>query len=215
VDAIAARHSADAGSPAADREVELRRIFLAWPLLMTLATAAQAQSNSFVTIASEPTFYAWWLRAQFHPFETQVRGIPVGRLRAGWCKATEFRKDLIPRELVVDERGVDAMQAAEMSFAMEGRFDGSATTQVALVGVYQECSGKKGRFILILDQPGDGKAKIRFVNAIQTDHQFGALQKGKDNTIVAWSCMECDGSSVLKWDRKKRKFDWLPEPDEE
>jgi hypothetical protein len=177
---------------------------------------AQARAEQqFVTIKGDLKNPAWWVSADFHPFTTEVRGIPVSQIRKNWCKATEFRKDLIPRELVVDERGVDAMQAAEMSFAMEGRFDGSATTQVALVGVYQECSGKKGRFILILDQPGDGKAKIRFVNAIQTDHQFGALQKGKDNTIVAWSCMECDGSSVLKWDRKKRKFDWLPEPDEE
>jgi hypothetical protein len=107
------------------------------------------------------------------------------------------------------------MQAAEMSFAVDGRFDGSTVKQVALVGAYEECGGQKGSFILILDQPADGKAKIRFVSAVRTDHQFGALQKGKDNTIVAWSCMECDGSSVLKWDRKKSKFDWLSEPEEQ
>ena len=107
------------------------------------------------------------------------------------------------------------MAAADVSFVTEGRFDGTAARQVALVGVFQECSGPKGRFILILDQPVEGKAKVRFVSALRTDRQFGALQKGNDNSIIALSCMECDNGSVLKWDRKKRKFDWLPEPEEQ
>ena len=123
-------------------------------------------------------------------------------------------QDLHHEQLLFDVR-VDAMEANKLSFAVEGSFDGSATRQVAVVGVYQECGGQKGRFILILDQPADAKVKIRFVNAVPTDHQFGALQKGPDDTIVAWSCMDCDGSSVLKWDRKKRKFDWLPDLAEE
>jgi hypothetical protein len=106
------------------------------------------------------------------------------------------------------------MEASKLSFALEGHFDGSASSQTALVGVYEECSGQKGRFILILDQPSGGKPKIRFLNVVQTDRQFGALAKGDGNTIVAWSCMDCDGFSILKWDRKKRKFDWLPQPEE-
>ncbi len=180
------------------------------------ATVAPAPAQQeFVTTKGDLKSTAWWVIAEFHPFTTEVRGIPANQIRKNWCKATEFRKDLIPKELLVDESGVDTMRAAEMSFAVDGRFDGSTVKQVALVGAYEECGGQKGSFILILDQPGDGKAKIRFVNAVRTDHQFGALQKGKDNTIVAWSCMDCDGNSVLKWDRKKRKFDWLPEPDEQ
>jgi len=116
---------------------------------------------------------------------TEVRGIPVAQIRRNWCKATEFRKELIPRELLFADN-VDAMEAAKLSFAMEGHFDGSAANQIALVGVYQECSGKKGTFVLILDQPADRKSKIRFVSATPTDHQFGALGKGEGNTIVVW-----------------------------
>ncbi len=179
-----------------------------------LASAHARAEPAFVTIQGDLTRTAWWVLADFHPFTTEVRGIPVSKIRKSWCKATEFRKDLIPKELLV-EGGVDGMEANKMSFAVEGHFDGSATKQVALVGVYEECAGKRGQFILILDQPADGKAKIRFINAMQMDHQFGALQKGEDNTVVTWSCMDCDGRSVLKWDRKKRKFDWLPEPDEQ
>jgi hypothetical protein len=181
---------------------------------LVLAIAYARAEAVFTTIQGDLKSVAWWVLADFHPFTTEVRGIPASEIRKSWCKATEFRKDLIPRELLF-EGGTDAMAAANMSFAIEGRFDGTATKQVALVGVFEECSGQKGRFILILDQPADGKPKIRFLNAVRTDRQFGALRKGDGNSIVAWACMDCDTFSVLKWDRKKRKFDWLPAPDEQ
>jgi hypothetical protein len=181
-------------------------------LALTIGQATAQQG--FVTIKGDLKATAWWVLADFEPYTTEVRGIPANQIRKNWCKATEFRKDLIPKELLL-EGGVDAMDEARMSFAIEGRFDGTTTRQVALVGVFQECTGQKGRFILVLDQPADAKPRIRFVDAVRTDHPFGALQKGQDNTIIAWSCMECDGSSVLKWDGKKRKFDWLPDRTEE
>ena len=187
-----------------------------WTLLLgcafALATAHARAEPAFVTIEGDAKSIAWWVLADFHPSTTEVRGIPASRIDKSWCKATEFRKELIPRELLF-EGGTDAMAAADMSFAIEGPFDGTATRQVALVGVFQECSGPKGRFILILDQPADGKPKIRFVDAVRTDRQFGALKRGDDNSIIAWTCMECDNASILKWDRKKRRFDWRAQPD--
>jgi hypothetical protein len=177
-------------------------------LLVLAHVRAQAQ-QPFVTINGDPKVTAWWVIAEFQPFTTEVRGIPADQIRKSWCKATEFRKDLIPRELLF-EHGSDEMEEARLSFAIEGHFDGSPMTQIALVGVYQECSGKKGRFILIIDRAAGASPKIRFVNAVETDRQFGALAKGKDNTLVAWTCMECDNSSILKWNRRSRKFQWQP-----
>jgi hypothetical protein len=170
----------------------------------------------FVTVEGDLKTIAWWLLAEFHPFTTEVRGIPVSQIRKNWCKATEFRKDHIPKELIV-VNGTDEMEEAKLSFTLEGHFDGSATTQIALVGVYEECSGQKGRFILVLDQPANvnRKAKIRFVSAVPTDRPFGVLSQGEDNSIAAWACMACDNRAILKWDRKKRKFDWLHESDDE
>jgi hypothetical protein len=182
--------------------------------LFTLMTAQASGQQPFVTVEGDLKNIAWWVISEFHPFTTAVRGIPVGKIRKSWCKVTEFRTDLIPRELLF-EGGVDAMESSGLSFALEGHFDGSITAELAVVGVYEECSGQKGRFILILDQLPNGKPKVRFVNAVPTDHQFGALSAGKDNTILAWACMACDNISVLKWDPKKRKFDWLPEPEED
>ena len=181
---------------------------------MTHPSSAQAP---FATAEGDLKSTAWWVLADFHPFTTEVRGIPVSRIRKSWCKATEFRKDLIPKEWLF-ENGTDEMEAGQLVFAAEGHFDGSATKQLALTGVYQECSGQKGSFILVLDQPIDTrKPRIRFLGTTDTNHQFLALEKSQKNSkassIVAWSCMECDARSVLQWDRKKRKFDWLIEPE--
>jgi hypothetical protein len=187
-----------------------RRVVAALGCIFLLKLVPAWAEQPFVVINGDAKNTAWWVLAEFHPFTTEVRGIPATQIRKTWCKATEIRKDLLPKELLV-ENNVDVMDDANLSFAIVGHFDGTAANQTALVGVYEECSGKKGRFILVLDQLAGGKSKIRFVSATPTEHQFGVLKKGDRNTIVTWSCMECDARSVLKWDRKKRKFDWLPD----
>jgi hypothetical protein len=180
----------------------------------TAAPIARIEPERFVTINGDRKYAAWWVVAEFHPFTADVRGIPVRKIRKNWCKATEFRKDLIPKKLLF-EGGVDAMEASKLSFALEGHFDGSPTKQVALVGVYEECSGQKGRFLLILDQPPSGPPKVRFVDDVLTANQFGALSLGKDNSITEWACMDCDNMAVLKWDPQKHRFAWLPDSDGE
>ncbi len=137
--------------------------------------------------------------------------MPVDQIRKGWCKATEFRKDLIPKEYLF-QGGADAMEASNRSFALEGNFDGSTTRQVALVGVYEECKGTKGSFVMILDLPTSGKPRIRLLEAMRTEHQFSALSLGEDKTISVWSCMDCDDFANLKWNSKRKRFVWLPRP---
>jgi hypothetical protein len=116
---------------------------------LVVANVEASAQQPFVTIEGDLKTAAWWVVADFHPSTTEVRGIPVKQIRKNWCKATEFRKDLIPKEILLEE-GVDEMEVSKLSFALEGHFDGSANTQTALVGFYQECSGQKGRFIMIL-----------------------------------------------------------------
>ncbi|MHB0770304.1 hypothetical protein [Bradyrhizobium sp. 5.13L] len=181
--------------------------------VIALTTAPATAQQAFVTLNGDLKKEAWWVIADFHPFTTEIRGIPANQIRKNWCKATEFRTDLIPRELLF-ENGADVMKGAGMSFAIEGRFDGAATRQIAVVGVFQECAGPKGRFMLILDHPDGEKPKVRFVDAIRTNRQFAALAKGKGGTLVLWECMECDGYSVLKWDRKKNRFGWVPQTEQ-
>ena len=183
------------------------RLIVTLGVIFWVGIAPVSGQQPFVTIEGDLNHVAWWVVADFHPFTTEVRGIPVGQIRKNWCKATEFQRDLIPKNLLL-EGGVDTMKANKLAFAVQGHFDGTKTKQVAVVGVYQECSGQKGRFILILDQPRGGQPKVRFVNATPTAHQFGALSVRKDNSMAA-ACMDCDNISVLKWDPQKRRFAWV------
>ena len=185
----------------------MKRILLAWSVLVLATAAGQAQSNDFVTIAPEPGFYAWWLRAQFHPFETQVRGFPVGQLNAGWCKASEFRKDLFPPQLAAD------ITTNRVSFSVDGNFDGSKVRQTALIGVYETCRGEYGSFLLILAFPRAKPPVVRFVHEFQ-QLQFGVVTAETDSTIYVSHCMECDHITRFKWDSAKKRFGRFRLPDD-
>ncbi|AMN44673.1 hypothetical protein [Rhodoplanes sp. Z2-YC6860] len=168
-------------------------------LLVTLcATVSNAQPGDFVTLAPQPSGYAWWLRAEFHPADIMVRGIPVGKLRPTWCKATEFRKDLFPADLATD---LD--QTGGLSFAADGFFDGSKVKQTALVGAYETCDGKRGSFLLVLAWPRDDAPVVRFVHEMSIPF---AMLGMRHSTIVIFHCMECDHVTEFKWDKSNRRF---------
>ena len=181
---------------------KLKRILLA-SLFFALTTAiGNAELNNFVTIAPEPKSYAWWLRAEFHPFDVEVRGIPL-KMRATWCKATEFRKELFP-----PDRASDLDHSGGLSFTVDGSFDGSKTRQTALVGAYETCTGKKGSFLLILARPQARAPVIRFVHEMV--RPFGMLTASTDSTLAVLHAMGCDHFTKFKWDKSRRRFVQLP-----
>jgi hypothetical protein len=175
----------------------MKRILLAAVCAM-VASVACGQS-AFVTL--DPGQEAWWVRARFNPRHTQVRGIPVVHIREDWCKASEFTRDAIPRELL-NEGGSDIMAEVGFGFAVQGRFDRSKTSQVALTGVYETCGGERGSFLLILDK---GTQRVRFLDAQKSAHQFAAL-KADGSTIRVAYCMECDVGATVRWDPGRMAF---------
>ena len=177
----------------------MTRLLLAL-LAVVWATAGQAQS--LVTLRPQPENYAWWLRADFHALHREVRGIPVAQIRADWCKATEFKRELFPKELLV-ENGVDVLAPAKLSFSLEGSFDGSGARQVALVGTYETCGGKAGRFFLILDA---ATSKVHFLDADIAKDRFAAIAPAGRSGIVIMYCLECDIGSTVRWDRARKRF---------
>jgi hypothetical protein len=178
----------------------MMRILPAGLFAILSVTAGAAQSNDFVTIVPEPAYYAWWLRAKFHPFETQVRGVPIGRIRATWCKASEFRKELFPPDLARDFEHGDGL-----AFSIDGHFDGSKVDQAALIGVYETCAGQRGSFLLVLARRPGKPPDIRFLHEFP-ELEFGILSALPDSTIDVFHCMECDHVTRFKWDKSRRRF---------
>jgi len=176
---------------------------LATAALATAALATAAQAQGFVTM--KPGKEAWWLRASFNPAGTEVRGIPVAQIKKGWCKATEFSDAVIGKDVLAQDDAAKTMTQTGFSFSAESNFDGSKTKQVATVGVYQTCGGKKGAFVLIADQ---GTNKVRFVSATETDTQFAVIGWNRNDIYIS-SCLECDGGRTLRWNPKKKAFGWV------
>jgi hypothetical protein len=165
-----------------------------------------AAAQNFVTVDSlMKDSHPWWMRAQFHPTETKVRGIPVQAIRKTWCKASEFRRELFPPELQDDLKS--------RTFAIDGFFDGSKSRLTALVGVYETCEGYGGTFVLILGRPRQDPLKqppptVRFISEKSTGYPFAVIKAGPDSSIVLDDCRFCDLDS-LKWDRSRRRFMWV------
>ena len=176
-------------------------IRLAFALFACLfSTAGLAQS--LVTVKPGAATTAWWLRADFHALDREIRGIPVKDIRAGWCKATEFKRELFPKGLLVED-GTDYMAESHLSFALEGSFDGSGIKQVALVGTYETCLGEKGRFFLIIDA---ATRKVRYLDAQPAKDRFSVLFAEAPTVVRIVYCFECDISSTVRWDRKRKRF---------
>lgn len=178
----------------------LKRLVLA-ATFVGLVTAARAQ-QPFVTFISNNKMEAWWLRASFNPMHTQVRGIPVAKIKDGWCKATEFTRDLMPTKEMAEEGSDKLIDELKLSFLLEGTFDRSKTRQVATVGVYETCAGQKGTFLLVIDKD---TSRVRFVDATPSKTQFAILAPDRKDVVVLY-CLECDDSAKLRWNAKKKVF---------
>ncbi len=107
---------------------------------------------------------------------------------------------LFGEELV--ENGKNALDEYGLSFSLEGSFDGSGTKQTALVGNYETCRGRQGRFVLIIDS---ATRKIRFLHAEHARHPFAALKESAAAIRVMY-CLACDISSAVRWDARSKRF---------
>lgn len=190
------------------RKPAVKLVLLALLVELVSVQVGYAQQTEFVRIAPEPKSYAWWLRAEFHPFGKEIRGIPVAKIKRTWCRATEFRNDLFPPEATPDLTHSDGL-----AFSIDGSFDGSKVRQTALIGVYESCTGERGSFLLVLAVPSSKRSTVRFVHEMPNE-QFGMLAALPDSTIQVFHCMECDHTTKFKWDKMKKRFLQLP-PDQE
>ncbi len=168
-------------------------------LLFATAAHAQAPSQAPGFFDQKPT--TWAPRGQLSPLGTEVRDIPIKRIRADWCGATEYTKELFGKELV--ENGKNALDEYGLSFSLDGSFDGSGVKQTALVGNYETCRGRRGRFVLIIDSD---TRKVRFLDVEPARHPFAALGKESATAFRVMYCLECDISSVVRWDVKRKRF---------
>jgi len=163
-----------------------------------------ATDKQIVTrVSPGPKYVAWWSRIEFAPVHKEIRGVPVHQLDSSWRLASELCKEAIPSELLL-EWGTDIMQESDSSFFLYGDFNKDGVEDLALVGVYENKSGERGSFVLILSKDNQGRWHKSFLEYLGKPG-FTALSK-KNDSIEVWFCLECDFGALLIWDTETRKY---------
>jgi hypothetical protein len=168
-----------------------------------------SQEKPFLTTSPTPDYYAWWLRTEYHPFGSDIRGIPAAKIRLGWCKVNELRRDMFP-----DDQAL-YFGDNKSPFAADGFFDGSKIKHTALVGVYQTCKGARGAFLLIVAWPEGKPPAIRHLVDLPGEREFAVVSATEESTITLLHCLECDHTSKYKWSKSKKRFVLLPNRSDE
>lgn len=157
--------------------VTLRGIAIACVLLCSLTSAC----------AQEQPLEAWWLKSTFTASQTAYKGIAVAAIDPNWVKMTVLSYEILPEDSKSD---LDWMRKDGFEFVKEGQFSRKGLLEHVAVGVFEDRSGKGGRFLLVLRQDGaKGWSKL-FLHQEVGERGFGVLVS-KAGNLYWGTCMLC------------------------
>jgi hypothetical protein len=174
--------------------------------LALLALPTRAAGSDVLVISPEPATDPWWLRAQWHPRATVVRGVPIKRLHPEWCAAEAFSRESIGEALLGPAAG---SPLEGLDFIVEGNFDGSGRLQIAFVGAYKRCAGEQGLFAAIVE-PDAQRPRMRFLvevpNTAAATSALAAVGREPDGTLAVWWCIACSNGVRIEYKRDAKGF---------
>jgi hypothetical protein len=185
-----------------------------WWLVAALALlpAACRTLPDVATVGATPAEYAWWLRTTFQPRGTAVRGVPVRQLDAAWCRVDELTPAMLARALAVRGEPQEADEG-QPRYALEGFVLDGRPVQVVLA-VYGRCQGGTGTALVVLDPAAHPAARLVSAQSLAEPAHWAMLAQDGGMLVVVW-CMACDNASTYRWDPRLRRFDQLPDPEED
>jgi len=153
-----------------------------------------------LAVRDEPAKDPWWQRATIQPRAVVVQGVPIKRLHPDWCAAEAFSREFF---------GAERLQTPpldNLSFALEGRFDGGEKTQLAFVGAYKRCAGEQGLFLAIVE-PAAQRPRVRFlVEVPDAPSAIAHLSREPDGTLAVWWCVDCAEGVRVPFNRETKGF---------
>src|SRR5262249_50050119 len=150
---------------------------------------------------SNPASGAWvGMQLTARPTGTSIAGLTVAELNrhrvdgASWC----FASALSERSFVSSDRAVqqaieETFRERSNAFQVSGNFTGRGP-ELALVGMYQDCSGVIGSFLLIVSTSSPRQIRYLYTFEEGSGVNFIWLQEG---SIHSSNCLACDVISAL------------------
>jgi membrane protease YdiL (CAAX protease family) len=155
--------------------VKMRRLRLPAAVLLLMVVVPRVA-------AAGPTI-DWWSDALVSPDGAVVEGLAVHTIDKTWVAAAALRADLFP----VESRRPTVSAGG---FSVSADLDRDAAPEKVVVGVYRDCSGATGRFLLILKSAGTHwKKKAVFTLPGEAGLSLVSIAEGG---LVWASCVECD-----------------------
>lgn len=176
------------------------------------------ESFVFITNKKNAENSSWWLKEiNAVPKGNTVFGVTVDDINnynrfngigGMWCFANILsRKSFTSPDksirLEIDETMWDEVLPG---FQASGVFTGQGK-QDAVVGIFEDCSGTQGSFILIADR--SQPKKIVYLEFTEGSTGFVWLKKSKNgNSLILGTCLYCGDWSELSYDVKRKRFYW-------
>ena len=134
----------------------------------------------------------------FVPTDTNIESISVKKIDPLWRKALSIRMEVLPQEF---QEFLAKELPNKNSFEATGDFNGDGKPDRALVGVYEDETGKLDRFLIILTEDRSGVWQKSF---IATDHAgragFSQISWDEKSRRLLWSvCTNCDSWIWVVW----------------
>ena len=151
------------------------------------------------TSPASPATEHWTLTATFDPADTHVLGLPVKAIDPTLKRVLILKKELLPEP---GRRDFDTWAHKRFHFERVGDFNVDGIMDKALVGVYEDESGKFGRMLLILTNKESGKWTKYYVIKWPDKPGFSVLF-GKKNRLQWGDCIACDSAWMLVWSAER------------
>lgn len=157
-------------------------------------------------VAQDKPVEAWWLHATFTPTETHYESVPLSAINPEWVKITILSFASLPADAKED---LDWMHRDGFRFQVDDYFKQRGMSDRVLCGVFEDRSGRKGRFLLVLQKPKDGGWKVAYLHRETGEPGFSVLVR-KPNGLFWGTCMQCEEFSRLRVSRGSFELEQAP-----
>jgi hypothetical protein len=166
-----------------------------------------APGMSPAAVTQEKPAEAWWLSAEFPPTESGYDSFKAESIDPDWAKLSILSYKLLPGAAADD---LSWMRTDGFVFQVDNFFKRPGIADRELCGVYQDTSGKTGRFLLVLQRKGKSAPwTVAYVHKESGSAGFSVLRR-HGGSLYWGTCLQCDEFSRLKL--KNGRFDLVGAP---